>query len=727
MKKILVIIIALFALGGAAFAWVTGVFAPDPFDWEAALARGDLYDVRIVRDAYGVPHVFGERDVDAAFGFAYAQAEDNISNIEQSFVFARGQMGETTGREGAKTDYLIAAMRVRETFNEKYEIDLSPEVRALLDAYADGINFYCAEEAGRCTKGFAPLTGFEVASAPKTRGPFVYGLDDVLTDLFDDESADSSEQASVPMTGREYASYVGVDTSIIGSNAIAVAPSRSPDGHTRLFSNAHQPFVGPTALYEARVQSNEGWDIYGAFVTGSPFSIFGANSELAWTITVSKPDLIDVYEMEVNDPKDPTQYLLDGEWRDFEISTAHLKVKLWGPITITVKRKVYHSVHGPVLETPNGWFAISFAGYGDIQSIEQLYGMNKAKTQADWLSAMNRQGVAAFNVIYADKTGNIAYYYNARSPIRSAEWDWSTIAPGDRSDLLWTGIHPFRSVMPFVENPPSGFVVSANHDPFHVTGAGDNPDPADFPDHVGVVSETSNRGLRIFRLFDSDPSISRDDILDYKMDGYYAEDSYLMTLLQEIQSDPTIAGEPEFADALALLSGWDGNTEVDSREAALATRIGHLLYGIQINPTKSDPILTDKVEAVRQAIAELKEGFGRIDPTWGEVNRLKRGDVDLPLRGGPDVLRAIYSTDNPKDGPLAAIAGDSLQYFIEWDLDGNMSIESVYHFGANKMDPASPHYADQAELFAKEKFRTPPMTLEAALAEATADYAPGHR
>ncbi len=726
-KKLPVIAGALLVLGGAAVAWSSGLLAPGSFDREAALERGDLYDVRIVRDAYGVPHVYGERDVDAAFGFAYAQAEDNIRNIERSFVFARGQMGETTGREGARTDYLIAAMRVRETFSEKYETDLSPEVRAVLDAYADGINYYCAEEARRCSKGFAPLTGFEVASAPKTRGPFVYGLDDVLADLFDETSADSSDQASVPLTGREYASYVGVDTSIIGSNAIAVAPSRSPDGYTRLYSNAHQPFVGPTALYEARVKSNEGWDIYGAFVSGSPFAIFGANSELAWTITVSKPDLIDVYEMEVNEPNNPTHYRFDGEWREFEVSTVRLKVKLWGPFSITVKRNVYHSVHGPVLETPNGWFAISFAGYGDIQSIEQLYGMNRARTQDDWLLAMNRQGVAAFNVIYADKTGNIAYYYNARAPVRSPEWDWSTIAPGDRSDLVWKGVHPFRSVMPYVENPPSGFVVSANHDPFHVTGSGDNPDAVDFPDHVGVVSETSNRGLRIFRLFDADPSIGREDILNYKMDGYYAEDSYLMMLLRELQAHPGIAGAPEFADAMTLLSGWDGNTETDSREAALAIRTGYLLLGVQLNPTRSDPFLTDKVEAVRQAMAELEEGFGRIDPTWGEVNRLRRGDVDLPLRGGPDVLRAIYSTDNPKDGPLSAIAGDSLQYFIEWDPDGNVSLQSVYHFGANRIDPDSPHYADQAELFAEEAFRSPPMTLEAALAEAVADYAPGER
>ncbi|MEO0438186.1 MAG: penicillin acylase family protein [Pseudomonadota bacterium] len=713
----------LFTLVGAGFS---DALFEERGDREEVLQRAELYRARIVRDAYGVPHIFGDRDIDAAFGFAYAQAQDNIRNIEQSFRFARGKMGEEKGREGAKTDYLIAAMRVRETFDEKYETDLSPKVRSILDAYADGINYYCAEAPRRCRKGFAPLTGREIASAPKTRAPFVYGLDDMLKNLFK-KSETGPDTASIELSGDEYSAYLGVDASIVGSNAIAVSSSRSSDGHTRLFSNAHQPFVGPTALYEARIKSNEGWDIYGAFVSGSPFAIFGANSNLAWTITVSRPDLIDVYEMTVDDPADPRKYKIDGEWKDLHVTSKKLRVKVWGPLKTTVERKVYRSEHGPVLETPNGWFAISFAGYGDIQSMEQLYGMNTADTKEQWLEAMEKQGVAAFNVIYADKVGNIAYYYNARAPIRSPEWDWSTVAPGDRGDLLWRGIHPFRSVMPFVENPESGYVVSANHDPFHVTGVEDAANPDDFPAHLGVISETSNRGLRIHRLFDQDTSISKEELIRYKMDGYYASDSYLMQLLRELLSDPLITESNEFKNAAELLASWDGNTEMESRQTALATRIGHLLLGIQLNPTKSEAIMKDRPAALRRAIAELNAGFGRIDPKWGEVNRLRRGELDLPLRGGPDVLRAVYSTDSPEEGALSAIAGDSLQFLIEWDEEGSMNLESVYHYGANKIDETSPHYADQAELFAEEGFRTPPMTMEAAIQEATANYVVGLR
>ncbi|MEM1403211.1 MAG: penicillin acylase family protein [Pseudomonadota bacterium] len=695
---------------------------------ESARLAAERYQARIIRDAYGVPHVYGDRNIDTAFGLAYAQAEDNIHNIEESFTFARGETGRAKGREGAKTDYIVAAMRVRETLEEKYDSEISTEVQAILEAYADGINYFCAEERARCSKGFVPLSGRDVAAAPKTRGPFVFGLGKVLAELFDNPSSgEANASRGIGLTGDEYASYIGVDESIVGSNAVAVSPFRSADGHTRLYSNAHQPFVGPSALYEARVKSNEGWDIYGAFVAGSPFAIFGATPNLAWTITVSQPDLIDVYQLEVDDPDDPKQYKLDGEWLDLDVSKVRIGVKLWGPFKTTVVQKVYRSKHGPAFETPNGWYAISFAGYDDVQSFDQLYAMNTATDKDRWLEAMSKQGVVAFNVVYADKLGNIAFYYNARTPRRSPHWDWRTTAPGNRSDLLWQGVHPFRSVMPFVENPVSGYVVSANHDPFHVTGAQDAPEPGDFPAHLGVVNESSNRGLRIHQLFDHDESISEEELIRYKMDGFYAPDSYLMRLIDELSRDSTIRDSEEFDAAVELLTRWDGNTEVNSREVALATRVGHLLLGIQLNPNKSEPLLQNRVLALRQAMAELQEGFGRIDPRWGDVNRIRRGEIDLPLRGGPDVLRAVYSTDNPKDGPMSAIAGDSLQFLVDWDAHGQMTLKSVYHYGANKGDPASPHYADQVTLFAQEKFRVPPISMESAIAEATADYTVGTR
>jgi len=718
MKRFFIVLaMAVLGLAIGALIWLK---TPNPkkFDTQAALQTAKFYDVRIIRDAYGVPHIYGKRDADVAFGLAYAHAEDDITNIQSGRQFSRGKMGLETGREGAITDYLVAALRARKASEEKYETDLSPETKAILEGYSAGINLYCAEEKKRCDDGFAPITPIDLLTGFVARVPFYYGLDQQLTRLFDGdldfvETAQSSHET-----------YLKLDHRIVpGSNAIAVAPSRSADGHTRLVVNSHQPFIGPTAWYEARVKSEEGWDMIGGLFPGTPFISHGTSPKLGWAITVNKPDLVDFFKLEVNDDKDPTQYRMDGEWLDLEIEKIIIRVKLWGPFSLPVKQKIRRSVHGPVFDTPNGFFASSFAGDQNIQAIEQWYQMNKSTNYEQWMDAMAIQGIPSFNFVYGDKDGNIAYIYNAQIPDRSPHWDWSKVAPGDRQDLVWKGIRPFGTATPIVSNPSTGYVVNSNHTPFESTGDPDKPNRADFPAHYGISDITTNRGLRAQALYGGDTQISAEEFMSYKMDNIYAEDSRLRLFLKELAIHPDITNAAEFKDALALFADWDGSTDLDNRRAGLAIRTGQIAKGIQINgegPENENP-----VQALRQAIAEYMEGFGRIDPPWGEVNRLKRGDIDLPLTGAPDQLRAIYSIENPKDGSLAGIAGDSYILYVDWDEAGTASIQTIHQFGSATQDETSPHYADQTQLFSNEKFKTPAMTLGGVLAEATKDYKPG--
>ncbi|MEO9600705.1 penicillin acylase family protein [Parasphingorhabdus sp.] len=703
-------------LGSLAFwLWTPG---PQNFDEEAAIEAAKAYDARIIRDKYGVPHIYGKRDADVAFGLAYAQAEDDITNLQEGRSFTRGEMGLATGEEGAITDYLVAAIQARKVANEKYKTDLSSDTRAILEAYSAGINLYCAEMEGRCEPGFAPLTPQDIIAGFVARTPFYYGLDQQLTKLFDGDI----ELTETAFRARE--NYMKLDRRIVpGSNGIAVAPSRSTDGHTRLMVNSHQPFLGPAAWYEARLKSEEGWDMIGGMFPGTPFISHGTSPDLGWAITVNKPDLVDFFKLKVNDEKGPTQYMMDGKWLDFEMEEITIRVKLWGPFSFPSKQIIRRSVHGPVFDTPKGFFAASFAGDRNIKAIEQWYKMNKATNKQEWLAAMQIQGIPSFNFVYADKEGNIGYYYNAQVPDRAAGWDWSIAVPGDRSDLVWKGIRPFGSAAPIVSNPSTGYVVNANHTPFESTGDPDKPKRADFPPHYGISDVTTNRGLRAQALYGGDTPISGEEFLRYKMDNRYAEDSRLRIFLRKLAENPNIKDKIEFEKALALFASWDGSTNIDQRAAGLAIRTGQIAKGIQIND--EGPEETDPVKALRQAIAEYEQGFDRIDPTWGEVNRLKRGKVDLPLTGGPDVLRAIYSIENPKDGSLAAIAGDSYILYVDWDTNGVANIQTIHQFGSATQDENSPHYADQSMLFSQEKFKTPAMTLEDLLAQASADYRPG--
>lgn len=711
----------LFAVILAGLAILVGAYLWTPvrsFDREAAVAAATAYDVRIIRDAFGVPHIYGERDADVAFGLAYAHAEDDWETIEDVIAFSRGEMARRTGRDGAVTDYLIAALGIWRDLDDKYESDLSPQLRAVVEGYAAGINFWCAEEKTRCASGIAPVTGRDVIAGFTARSPFFYGLDDSLKALFDSKP---EMQAAIANVRQAYLRIMpGAE---LGSNAMAVAPSRSADSHTRLMVNSHQPYTGPVAWYEARLKSNEGWDMIGGIFPGSPVILHGAGPNLGWAHTVNLPDLVDVYSLDVDDPEEPTKYRFDGEWRPLEISPVRLRVKLFGPFSLPVSRKIYRSVHGPAFVTPGGVFAVAYGGAGDIRSAEQWYRMNKAKDFEGWRAAMAMQAIPSFNAVYADRSGAIAYYYNAAIPVRSAGQDWSRIADGSRGDLVWKGVEPFGTA-PHVVRPASGYVVNSNHSPFRASGPDDNPNRADFPARFGIDERVTNRGLRTQALYGGDTSITGEEFVAYKMDAFYAEESLLRRTIRVFLDDGAAASDPELTEAMATLAAWDGSAAQDNRQAALAIRAGHLALGYQLHGDGGE--IAGFAAAVKQAANELREGFGRLDPEWGEVVRLKRGDLDLPLDGGPDTLRAVYPAGSPAEGEQTASGGDTYILYADWPADGGApTIRTIHQFGAATLDASSPHYGDQAPLFAHEEWKSPPMTLDALLAEATADYQPG--
>lgn len=717
MGRIVKVFGLILLVGVLLVGWYLWTPGPPKFDRKAAIAVAKTYDVRIIRDAYGVPHIYGKRDGDVAFGLAYAHAEDDIKNIQDGRRFSRGQMGLLTGREGAITDYLVAALGARKAAEEKYMTDISPETRATLEGYAAGINFYCAEAPRRCEAGLAPITSLDLVTSYVARTPFFYGLDGILTELFEGDL----DLEGAAETMRE--TFLQTDARVtLGSNAMAVAPSRSEDGHTRLFVNSHQPFIGPVAWYEARVKSEEGWDMIGGLFPGTPLISHGANANLGWAITVNKPDVTDIYKLTVNDPKAPTKYMLDGSWHDFEHEEITIRVKLFGPFSLPVKQTIRRSMHGPVFDTDKGFFAISFAGDQNVKAVDQWFKMNKAHNFEDWQAAMAIQGIPSFNFVYADREGNIGYFYNAIVPKRSAKWDWSKVAPGNRSDLLWQGVYPFGTA-PTVINPSTGYVINSNHTPFESTGDPDKPKREDFPAHYGISDLPTNRGLRAQALYGGDESISEEEFIDYKLDTWYDRASGIMTHLRGLQDNRDIAANPDFAEALALFASWDGHVTGDARQVGLAIRATQLARGVEMRG--GDAEVPDHAAALAQAISEYMEGFGRIDPEWHEVNRLRRDSVDLPLNGAPDVLRAIYSIDNPKEGPLSAIAGDSYILYADWDENGDVDIQTIHQYGSATQDYTSPHFADQAELFAREGFKRPALALDELLKEATRDYQPG--
>ena len=215
----------------------------------------------------------------------------------------------------------------------------------------------------------------------------------------------------------------------------------------------------------------------------------------------------------------------------------------------------------------------------------------------------------------------------------------------------------------------------------------------------------TNRGLRALELLGADQSITEDEFEAYKWDMAYSAESDIPKLIATLQAAPT-PDDPDLAAAIDILAAWDLNTDPDDTATALMILTLNYLNerdDIPFNASRlvgnGDVPVDILLAGLTEAVASLKEHFGRIDVPWGEVNRLVRGDVDLGLGGAPDVLHAIYGDFQAEDGTFHGIAGDSYVALVTWDADGNLSSESIHQFGSATARPDSPHYADQAPLF----------------------------
>jgi acyl-homoserine-lactone acylase len=667
----------------------------------AALLPKRHYDVRILRDTWGVPHVFGRTDPDVAYGLAWAHAEDDFQTIQGALLAARGRLATVLGREGAPNDYMVQLLRIPDVVDAGYERDLRPETRALCEAYAEGINHYAALHPDEAMPDLYPARGRDLIAGFVHKTPLFFGLDRVLRGLL--------EPAPSP----------GPPVTPTGSNTFAVAPRRSADGFTRLAINSHQPWAGPVAWYEAHLHSETGWDAVGGLFPGVPLILHGHNRNLGWAHTVNKPDLIDVYALEMN-PAHPTQYKLDGAWRELEVRTAAIQVKVLGPLTWTAHREVLWSVYGPVVRGPRGVFAIRIAGHGDVRHIEQWYRMNKASRFDEWLDAMRMNALPMFNVGYADREGHIFYVYNARLPVRAEGYDWSGIVPGNTSRTLWTESLPFDR-LPQVRDPPSGFVQNCNSSPFHTTVGEGNPEPSAYAPAFGIETRMTNRSLRALELLGADEQITREEFDQYKFDITYASASVMAARIGQLLAAPAPA-DPLTRQALDLLRGWDRAATADSRAAALA-----VMALAPADEAEADlPPTSVLDERLAAAARRLQSRFGRIDVPWHDVLRLRHGTLDVGLFGGPDLLHAVYGRPG-SDGRIAGVAGDSYILLVEWDREGRVSSRSIQPYGSATLDAHSPHYADQAPLFAACRLKPVWMDESEIRAHLEREYRPGER
>ncbi|SBV34561.1 Penicillin amidase [uncultured Sphingopyxis sp.] len=698
LRRIFLGLLALAVVAAISLA----VWEPLTAEAPAALAFKPA-DVRIARDGFGVPHIFGKTDADVAYGVAFAHAEDDFATLQEVLAMTRGRAGAMLGPDGAKVDYAEALLGVRATAKRDWP-RLPDDVKKLFTAYAAGLNHYADKHPGevRLSRLF-PVTGEDVVAGFVLRSPFFFGLDSVLGSLTEGAEIGREGGPALDKSGKlvpRELTPVGRDPADNGSNGMAVAPARSSDGATRLVSNSHQPWTGGVAWYELVVHSEEGWDFAGANFPGSPYPFLGHNKYLGWTNTVNRPDLIDVYKLTLDDRGE--NYRFDGQWRPLEKKRIWLKVR-FGPFVLPVPRTIWRSVHGPVVKNEKGAFAIRYAGQDQANMVTQYYRLNKARNFAEWRAAMAGQGVPATNFIYADAKGNIAMFYNAMFPDRPAGFNWRGLLPGDTSADLWTKTLPFDRV-PALVNPRSGYVMNANNTPWVAAGPGDELDAAAFSPLLGIEDDMTNRAARLIELFEASGQIDETRLKAIKYDTAYAKTGYAKAWIDRLLALDT-KGDPALARAQQLLRAWDWNLDGRGKGDALALMLLRPANGRHYQ-RRAAP---DPRTVLTETVAHLQDHFGTLDPKLGTVLRLRHGEgpnrVDLPLDGGNDTVRASTLWDEESDGRLKVRHGDSFIMFVTWDRNGRVRSESIQPFGAATTRPDSPHYNDQAPLFVAHKLK----------------------
>ncbi len=716
-KRYLFVIIPL-ALAVILAAWygIRALAMPDPPPPTREMLE-QAKRVTIIRDEWGVPHVFGKTDGDAAFGLAYAHAEDDLKIIQLVTAASTGRLSLLLlSVDAIGNDFYVNLIRGNDQVDEMYD-QLSPELRDVMDSYARGLSYYASLHPDEADGRLFPATGKDLAAGFVHKIPLMFNLPKVLGALNKSKGKKPGDPVMEDAPVVEKSARLSLDSfRMTASNTHAVSKTRFNDNINRLNVNSHQPWEGPVTWYEAHVVSEEGWNALGGTFPGAPFILHGHNDHLGWAHTNNFPDLVDVYRLVMN-PEEPLQYRLDGKWKNLEERDAVIRVDI-GIMTIPYTMKVYWSEHGPVFKTKHGFYAIRYAGIGRaIFAAEQWYRMNRAGNLAEWKKAMRIHALPMFNTGYADRD-NIFFVYNALLPVRKPGVDYTKILPGDRSDLIWTEYLPWDR-LPKVENPPSGYVQNCNSTPFLTTTGPGNPSPAGFAPEFGIDTTDNNRSMRSRRLLDAKKIMTRDDFLAMKFDMDYEPDAPIFT---EVLNEITNNYKPENDDekkGIKLLKKWDRSTRADNRGAALATLTWHPLKDRFRKGMEEEP--DNPADAFREAVKFLMKHYNRLDPKLGEVQRLRRGDVDLPIGGGYDILSEV-DTKIKKD-KLVGYQGDSYICVAEFAPDGVISYTRHQYGNSNR--PGSKHYADQAPHFVKRTLKRTYRDIKKLREIKEAEYHPG--
>lgn len=698
--------------------------------WEAHAAN-----TTIIRDDFGVPHIYGKTDADAVFGLLYAQCEDDFKRVERNYIWAIGRLAEVEGEEALYSDLRARLFMTREEAVAQYES--SPEwLKKLCVAFADGVNYYLhthPEVTPRLLTRFEPWMPMYFSEG--SIGGDIERVSTARIRAFYEnrQSLSLNEYGNGLLHPDPYAEPRG-------SNGFAISGDLTESGNAMLLINPHTSFY---FRGEVHAVSEEGLNAYGAVTWGQFFVYQGFNEKTGWMHTSTYTDVIDEFVETTEERDGKLMYKYGDEWRPVGISEVTLKYKEGD----TLKSKtfpLYRTHHGPITHMIDDKWVATALMWEPVKALSQSYIRTKQDGYEGFREMMNIRTNSSNNTVYADAEGNIAYFHGNFIPVRDTQFDYSQPIDGSNPATDWQGLHPVSEAITLL-NPPNGWIQNCNSTPFTAAGAY-SPKVEDYPYYMSINRENF-RGIHAIKLLSDRNGYTLDKLIETAYDPYLPAFEALIPGLVAAY-DRFSPKDPALDAPIDVLRNWDFRTSAGSVAMSLAHFYGmHYLHNGEapegINGidryryfgSGSPP--AERLAMFKATFDQLTADFGQWDTPWGEINRFQRldGAIDLHFDDAKPSLPVGLASG--RWGALASYGARAYDTKRIYGTSGN-SFVAVVEFGdkvkaksllagGQSGDPASPHFYDQAQRYVDMQFKEVAYYREEVEQRAEETYHPGQR
>ena len=708
----------------------------DPVNNELRRWEKRAEQVILIRDDYGIPHIYAKTDADAVFGMLYAQCEDDFRRVERNYIWATGRLAELGGEEALYSD-LRANLYMTEA-EAKAAYEAAPRwLQLLCEGFADGVNYYLYSH---------PEVKPKVLTHYEPWFPMYFSEGSIGGDI----ERISTERIRSFYEEQKGLAYSEFGDGLVhpdpydepkGSNGIAIAPELSASGNALLLINPHTSFYFRPEIH---VVSEEGLNAYGAVTWGQFFVYQGFNEKTGWMHTSTHLDFMDEYMEEVREVGDGMEYAYGDEWRAVE--EIPLTLKFTSPAGLQEKTfTMYRTHHGPITHQLDDKWVATKINWDPVNALIQSFTRTKLSDYTAFREMMDIRTNSSNNTVFADASGNIAYFHGNFIPKRDPSFDFSRPVDGSDPATDWQGLHEVEESI-VVLNPKSGWIQNCNSTPF--TSAGPfSPKKEDYPYYMAPDAE-NYRGIHAVNLLSEVENVTLEKLITLGYDPYLPAFERLIPILlkaYEKEEDPS----DNLTAAIAVFRGWDYQTG----EESVAMTLAHF-FGMSFNRSigNSDALIpfnqengktlkydaSEVIAAMEAAIVQLEEDFGTWNIPWGDVNRFQRlsGAIDLPFddnkaslpiglaSGRWGALASFGASAKENTKKLYGSSGNSFVAAVEF---GDKVRAKSLLAGGQNANPKSLHFDDQAEMYANGTFKEVAYYREDVEKRAEETYHPGNR